>query len=83
MAQDESALSLGSESNDGPDPTVMLRRIGYGLLVAAVVADIASGPILAARQGVRKQWFKVLDEALPRENILLDVALGFLGASGH
>ena len=83
MALPHSTLSSRPVSNDGSDVARTLRRVGYSVLVAAIILDIASGPIASVGDIVRAQWSKAMDLTLPRENILLDVALSVLGASDH
>jgi hypothetical protein len=58
-----------------------VRRIGYGLLVAAIVIDIASIPFASVRGFVRTQRARAFDEVLPRENLVVDLALGVLASS--
>jgi hypothetical protein len=58
-----------------------VRRIGYGLLIAAVVIDVASIPLGSMRKFVRTQRARAFDEVLPRENLIVDLALGVLASS--
>ena len=51
------------------------------LLIAAVVIDIAAGPVASFRTFARSQWSKAFDEALPRENFVVDLALAVLNSS--
>jgi hypothetical protein len=58
-----------------------MRRIGFGLLVAAIAVDLAAPGIARARQFARRKWLEAMDDTLPRANFLLDAAIGILGAS--
>jgi hypothetical protein len=58
-----------------------VRRVGYALLIAAVVIDIATGPVVSFRAFARSQWSKAFDEALPPENLVIDLALAVLNSS--
>jgi hypothetical protein len=60
-----------------------MRRIGYGLLIAAIAVDLAAPGIAKARLLARRKWAEAMDDTLPRANFLLDAAIGFLGASDH
>jgi hypothetical protein len=66
-----------------PDAAHTLRRIGYGLLIAAIAVDLAAPGFAKARQLARRKWLEAMDDTLPRANFLLDAAIGFLGASDH
>jgi|tagenome__1003787_1003787.scaffolds.fasta_scaffold19535859_2 hypothetical protein len=57
------------------------RRIGYGLLVGAIVVDVLSEQFAAVRKffGARLAYFA--DEVLPNPQPLLEFALAILGAS--
>ena len=65
------------------DPAQAMRRIGYGLLIAAIAVDLAAPGIAKARQFARRKWLAAMDDTLPRANFLLDAAVGLLGASDH
>jgi hypothetical protein len=55
-----------------------LRRVGFGLLIAAVVVDLLSVAIAPLRGFVRKQWSRAVDDVVPQEHRLLDLALDVL-----
>ena len=59
----------------------MLRRVGYALLFAGVLIDIASEQIALLRGLVRRQLARAADDVLPPENRLLDLALEILAYS--
>jgi hypothetical protein len=84
MTSDTSA-SLASPSpgvNSALDATRQtLRRVGYGLLFAGVLVQIASEQIALVRGVVRRQLSRAVDDALPPENRILDVALEILAYS--
>ena len=57
------------------------RRIGYGLLVGAIIVDVSAEQFAAVRKffGARLTYFA--DEVLPNPQPLLEFALAILGAS--
>jgi hypothetical protein len=57
-----------------------LRQIGYGLLVAGMVADVVAVNWASMRKAMKSQWVDMLGGVLPKENVLTDLALGFLNA---
>ena len=57
-----------------------LRQIGYGLLVAGVVADVVAVGLGSMRKAMQSRWVDMLGNVLPKENVLTDLALGFLNA---
>jgi hypothetical protein len=61
--------------------TQILRRVGFGLLIAAVVVELASEPFATLRTFARSQWSKAVDDVLPRENRFVDLALGVLASA--
>jgi hypothetical protein len=60
-----------------------MRKIGYGLLIAAIAVDLAAPAFAKARQLTKRKWSEAMDDTLPRANFLLDAAVGLLGASDH
>jgi hypothetical protein len=66
-----------------PDITQKMRKVGYGLLIAAIAVDLAAPGFAKARQLGRRKWAEAMDDTLPRANFLLDAAIGLLGASDH
>ena len=72
--------------SDVPDEVLALlhtaRRIGYGLLVGAIIVDVLSFQFAArARTFTRKQCSVLFDEVVPNPTPVLDLALVLLGAS--
>lgn len=57
----------------------MLRKLGYGLLIAAVTLDVVASTRDKWKRAVALQYSKMVDDVLPEENVLLEVALGILG----
>ena len=66
-----------------PDMTQRMRKIGYGLLIAAIAVDLVAPGFAKARNLARRKWMEAMDETLPRANFLVDAAIGLLGASDH
>jgi len=77
----ESSSASTPQVRSDRDAMQTVRRVGYALLLAAVVVELASGPVVSLKRIARSQWSKAFDEALPRENLVLDLALGVLNSS--
>jgi hypothetical protein len=70
-----------SEGREAEEAAIRkLRQIGYGLLVAGVVADVVSVGLASMRKSMKAQWVDMMGGLLPKENVLTDLALGFLNA---
>jgi hypothetical protein len=70
-----------SEGREAEEAAIQkLRQIGYALLVAGMVADVVSVSLASARKHAKTRWAKVMGDLLPKENVLTDLALGFLNA---
>jgi hypothetical protein len=71
--------------SDLPDEVLMvaraMRRIGYGLLVSAIVLDVVSVQVAGVRKFFGAQWASFADEVLPNDRPVLDLALAILGVS--
>ncbi len=59
-----------------------LRKLGFGLLIAAVTIDVVASTRDKWKRAVALQYSKWVDDVLPEENMLLEIALGLLTNSG-
>jgi hypothetical protein len=58
-----------------------LRRVGYALLFTGVLVQIASEQIVLLRGFARRHFSRAVDDVLPPENRILDLALEVLAYS--
>lgn len=59
-----------------------LRKLGLALLAVAVTVDVVASTRDRWKRAVALQYSKWVDDVLPEESALLDVALGLLSNSG-
>jgi hypothetical protein len=59
------------------------RRIGYGLLLTAIVLDAFSMEMRRVRKFATAKALALAEEVVPDNRPMLDLALALLGASDH
>jgi hypothetical protein len=61
----------------------VVRRIGYGLFVTAIVLDVLAIELGRVRKFASARFLAFAEEVVPNDRPVLDLALALLGASDH